>query len=110
MLDAGNFKLRHGVLEIMAGVAISQVEGASGIGVRSDHPEDLKKRKSLAKGIKTELSEGRVSIEVDVNIDYGKDFLETGRRIQAEIKGAVEGMTGWSVENVDVNVVGVNAL
>ena len=110
MLDAGTFKMRPGILELIAGIALSEVEGASGTGVRSDHPENLKRRKNLSRGIKADVDEGRVVLELDVNLDYGKDFHEVARLIQQEVKRAIEAMTGWSVDAVNVNVVGVNAL
>ncbi|MFW6113743.1 MAG: Asp23/Gls24 family envelope stress response protein [Actinomycetota bacterium] len=109
MLDAGTFKIRQGVLELIAGIALSRVSGASGTGFRSDHPEDLRKRKYLTKGVKAELEDEKVRLELEVNLDYGKDFQELGRQIQRQVKEAVEAMTGWRVEAVDVDVVGVNA-
>jgi uncharacterized alkaline shock family protein YloU len=110
MVDAGDYKMRPGILELIAGISLSRIEGTSGVGIRSDHPEDAKKRKSLSKGIKSDLEEGRVSFEMEVQIDYGKDGYEVGRLIQKKVKAAVEGMTGWTVDAVDVNIVGVNAL
>ena len=88
-MDAGNFKLRAGLLEVIAGIALSQVEGALGTGIRSEHPEDKKKRKNLTKGIRAEMEEGKVLVELDVSLDYGKDFNELGRLIQAKVKEAV---------------------
>ncbi len=109
MLDAGSFKLRTGLLEVIAGIALSGVEGAWGMGVRCDHPDDLKKRKNLAKGIRVEVEEGKVTVDLDVNMDYGRDFQDTARRVQEGVREAIEGMTGWEVEAVNVNVVGVSA-
>lgn len=108
MLDAGEYKLRSGVLELMAGIALSSVEGVSGVGVRGDNPEDRKKRKNLTRGIKALAGEGVVTLEMDVHMDYGKDFHAVGRQLQHRVKKAVESMTGWRVEAVNVNVVGVN--
>ena len=110
MMDMGIYKMRPGMLELIAGIALSEVEGASGVGVRSDHPEDLKKRKNLTKGIKAEHEEGKISLELEVNLDYGKDCYEVGRLIQQEVKKAVEDMTGWTVDAVEIDIVGVNAL
>lgn len=110
MLDAGTYKMRPGILELIAGMALAGIEGASGVGARSDHPEDLKKRKNITKGIKAEAEEGEVSLELEVNLDYGKNCQQVGELIQREVKKAIEGMTGWKVGKVDVKVVGVNAL
>jgi uncharacterized alkaline shock family protein YloU len=109
MIDAGSFKMRSGLLELIAGIALLDVEGAEGVGIRRGHPQDTRKRKNLAKGIRVDVSEGKVSVEMDVVMDYGKDFREVGRKVQEEVRRAVEGMTGWEVTRVDINVVGVNA-
>lgn len=110
MLDAGDYKLRQGMLELMAGIALSQVDGASGVAMRVEGMDEGKRRKNLAKGIKAEASEGTVTFEVEVNMDYGKDFHLLGMRVQKAVKEAVESMTGWRVEAVDVLVTGVNAV
>ena len=110
MLEAESFKLRHGLLELIAGIAMSGVDGAAGVAMRGNRPEDAKKRKVLSKGIKAELEEDKVTLELDVYLDYGKDFIEVAERIRQEVSQAVTAMTGWEVAAVDVNVVGVNAL
>ncbi len=108
MLDAGEYKLRSGMLELVAGIVLSTVEGATGVGVRGDNPEDLRKRKNLTRGIKAFAGEDSVTLEMDVHMDYGRDFHVVGRQVQRAVKEAVESMTGWRVEAVNVNVVGVN--
>lgn len=110
MLDVESFKMRSGVLELIAGIAMSGVEGASSIAMRGDHPEDLRKRKVLSKGVKVEVEEERVTLELDVNLEYGGDFLKVAGQIQQEVRQAVEIMIGWEVVAVNVNVVGVNGL
>lgn len=110
MQDAGCFKMRAGVLELIAGIALNGVEGASGIGIRFDHPEDRGRRKALSKGVRAEAEGEKVLFELEVNMEYGRDFRAVGRRIQEEVRDAVESMTGWQVEAVNVDVVGVNAL
>ena len=74
MLDAGNFKLRQGVLELIAGIALNNVEGDSGTGIRLEHTEDARKSKHLAKVIKADLADSRLLFNLDFNMDYGRDF------------------------------------
>ena len=109
MLDAGTFKMRPGTLELIAGIAMSGVEGAASIAMRADHPEDQKKRKALSKGIDAQVEVERVTFNIEVNLDYGRDFLAAADRIQREVSRAIETMVGWDVAAVNVNVVGVNA-
>jgi uncharacterized alkaline shock family protein YloU len=110
MLDVGIFRMRPGVLELIAGIALCRVEGASNIGGRSDRREDARKRKNLSKGIKAEVEKENIILDLDVSIDFGKNFNDVSKEIQREVKKAVESMTGWTVEAVNVDVVGVNAL
>jgi uncharacterized alkaline shock family protein YloU len=110
MQDAEAFKMRGGVLELIAGIALSGVEGMSGIAMRADHPEDLKKRKSLSKGIKVEADKQKAAIDLDVNMEYGRDFIALAREAQETVGGMIEAMTGWEVVAANINVVGVNAL
>ena len=51
MLNAGAFKMRAGILELIAGIAVTSVDGVSGTGMRGDHPEDRKRRKNLSRGM-----------------------------------------------------------
>jgi uncharacterized alkaline shock family protein YloU len=109
MLEAGMFKMRPGILELIAGIAVSGVEGAASVAMRADHPEDQKKRKILSKGVDVHVEEERVTVNVDVNLDYGRDFLEVADLIQREVGQAIKTMVGWEVVAVNVSVVGVNA-
>jgi len=110
MLDAGTYKMRPGILELIAGIAMNGVEGAASVAMRPDHPEDVKKRKALSKGIDVRVEEKNVIFDIDVNLDYGTDFLHVARSIQREVSRSVKTMVGWDVAAVNVNVVGVNAL
>lgn len=110
MIDAGEYKLRQGVLELIAGIALNSVEGASGVAVRGDPADEGRRKKNLAKGIKASVSEGRVTLDLEAHMDYGQDFHAVGSEVQRRVKVAVESMTGWSVEAVNVDVVGVNAV
>lgn len=110
MLDAGTFKMRHGIPELIAGITLAKIDGATGTGIRIEHPEDARKRKNLSKGIKAEVDRDSISFELDVNMEYGKDFMELAREIQRSVEEKVATMTGWDVVAVNVNVVGVNAL
>ncbi len=105
-----DFKLRPGMLELVAGMAVSGVEGVWGSGARPEHPDDARKKRNLAKGVKAEAEGARAVIEVDVVMEYGRDFIALARETQGAVARAVETMTGWDVAAVDVNVVGVSAL
>ena len=110
MRDSRDFRLRSGVLELIAGIALSGVEGVWGTAVRPDHPEDKGKKKNLVKGIKIETDQRETAVDIDANMEFGRDFIALAQEAQRVVAGMIETKTGWKVVAVNVNVVGVNAL
>lgn len=103
------FRLHAGILELIAGMALLKLEGGGSAGQRAENPDDRPRKKSLAKGIKANVEGGRVSLLLDLNVDYGQDALKVAERAQELAREAMEGMTGYTVSEVNVNIVGVNA-
>ncbi len=110
MLDMGEFRIRQGLLELMAGIALSQVEGASGVAARGEGEDEGRRRRNYARGIKAVVGEGCIDFEMEVHMDYGREFRQVGKQLQEAVVAAVEGMTGWRVGAVDVDVTGVNTV
>lgn len=104
-----SFKLHAGILELIAGMALLKLEGGGGSGLRMDHPEDRQKKKNLVKGVKVTSEGEKLSLLLELNVDYGQDALKVASRAQELTRDALEAMTGYSVCEVNVNVVGVNA-
>lgn len=70
--------------------------------------EVLSGKKNLAKGIKVEKTENIAKIDVNIIVEYGSRIPDVAFEIQNRVKKAVEGMTGFKVEEVNVHVQGVN--
>lgn len=70
--------------------------------------EVLSGKKNLAKGIKVEKTENTAKIDVNIIVEYGSRIPDIAFEIQNRVKKAVEGMTGFKVEEVNVHVQGVN--
>ena len=98
------------VVAVIAGVAVSEVQGVAGMagGFAGGISEVFSGKKNLAKGIKTEINEKNVKIDVNIIVEYGSRIPDVAFEIQNRVKKAVEGMTGLKVEEVNVHVQGVN--
>jgi uncharacterized alkaline shock family protein YloU len=98
------------VIAVIAGVAVSEVQGVSSMsgGFAGGISEVLSGKKNLAKGIKVEKAEGTTKIDVNIIVEYGTRIPDIAFEIQNRVKKAVEGMTGYKVEEVNVHVQGVN--
>ena len=103
-------KISDDVVSVIAGVAVSEVSGVAGMagGFAGGISEVFSGKKNLAKGIKTEINEKNVKIDVNIIVEYGSRIPDVAFEIQNRVKKAVEGMTGLKVEEVNVHVQGVN--
>ena len=65
-------------------------------------------KKNMAKGIKVDKTETTAKIDVNIIVEYGSRIPDVAFEIQNRVKKAVESMTGFKVEEVNVHVQGVN--
>ena len=100
-------KISNDVVAVIAGVAVSEVNGVAG-GFAGGISEVFSGKKNLAKGIKVEVSENIAKIDVNIIVEYGSRIPDVAFEIQNRVKKAVESMTGLKVEEVNVHVQGVN--
>lgn len=103
-------EISNDVIAVIAGVAVSEVQGVAAMSgsFAGGITEVLSGKKNLAKGIKVEKSENTAKIDVNIIVEYGSRIPDVAFEIQNRVKKAVEGMTGFKVEEVNVHVQGVN--
>ena len=109
-LQSNNIKIADDVVAVIAGVAVSEVNGVyemSG-GFAGGISEVLSGKKNLAKGIKVEVNDKTTKIDVNIIVEYGTRIPDVAFEIQNKVKKTVETMTGLSVTEVNVHVQGVN--
>ncbi len=109
-LQNNNIKIADDVVAVIAGVAVSEVQGVFGMsgGFAGGISEVLSGKKNLAKGIKVEVTDKTTKIDVNIIVEYGTRIPDVAFEIQSKVKKAVETMTGLSVTEVNVHVQGVN--
>ena len=94
------------VIATIASFAAAEVEGVVGMagGVVEGITGMLNAKKSMTKGIKVEVGEEEVAVDLSVIIRYGAKLHEVCTQIQTGIKNAIETMTGLRVVQVNVFV------
>lgn len=107
--EYGNVKISDDVVAIIAGVASTEIPGVTSMsgGITGGFSEMLG-MKNLSKGVKVELKDSDVAIDVFITVEYGKNISEIGRNVQQNVKNSVETMTELNVVEVNVNIQGVN--
>ena len=102
-------KISNDAVATYAGIAVSEVKGVYGKGgTFSGLTEALSGKKNITKGIKVDVDEKCVKIDVNIIVIYGARIPDVAFEIQSRVKKTVENMTGLMVSEVNVNVLGVH--
>lgn len=106
--EMGQIRIAPEVIEIIAGLAATEVRGIAGMsgGVVGGIAE-LLGRKNLGKGVKVEVGEKQCAVDLSVVTEFGFKIQEVAAEVQANVKRAIENMTGLEVVEVNVHVLGV---
>jgi len=106
---ASNLTISEDVIGIIAGLAAAEVEGVSGmtLGFVDGINQILGSNKKYSKGVKVELENNEVVIDLYVIVKYTVKIPDVAFSIQNSVKGSVETMTGLKVRAVNINVQGV---
>ncbi|HHW60631.1 MAG TPA: Asp23/Gls24 family envelope stress response protein [Syntrophomonadaceae bacterium] len=105
----GVIRIADEVVSTVAGLAVAEVEGVASLsgGWGTDIVEKLG-RKNLGKGVKVEVGAEEASLDIFVVIEFGYPIPQVAENIQKEVKVAVETMTGLTVTDINVHIVGVS--
>lgn len=108
--NSEEIKIADDVVSIIAGKAVSEISGVAGMagGFAGGISEVLSGKKNLSKGIKVDVGEKAVKIDVNIIVEYGARIPDVAFEIQNRVKKAIETMTGLNVTAVNVHVQGVN--
>ncbi|MCP3025727.1 MULTISPECIES: Asp23/Gls24 family envelope stress response protein [unclassified Halobacillus] len=104
----GNVEIAPEVIEVIAGIAVSEVAGVAAM--RGNFATGVVERlgkKSHGKGVKVELDEEGILIDAYVVMDYGISIPETAQKIQDNTRQALKNMTALEIKEINVHVVGV---
>lgn len=106
----GAIRIADEVVEIIAGLAASEVEGVAGMsgGFVGDIAHMLGRGKNLAKGVKVVVGEQESAIDIFLVVQYGVSIPEVALHVQEAVKEGIESMTGLKVVEINVHVQGVH--
>ncbi len=108
-LEFGDFKIADGVLELIAGIAVMEVEGISCLsGSAIENIADLLGKKSLTKGINVDVEDKELAIDIHLTVDYGQPLQEIAQKAQENVKNILEAMTGIDVKSVNIFIDNIN--
>jgi uncharacterized alkaline shock family protein YloU len=105
----GEVQIADEVVAIIAGLAATEVEGVDSMaGNITNELVGKLGMKNLSKGVKVDVTEEHVSVDLSLNLKYGYNIPEIGEKVQDRVKSAIENMTGLSVLDVNIKIASVN--
>ena len=107
----GEVQIADEVVAIIAGLATTEVEGVDSLaGHMSNELIGKLGVKNLSKGVKVDVTEEHVSVNISLNIKYGYSIPTVCEKVQDKVKTAIENMTGLTVLDVNIKIAGVNVV
>ncbi|MCF6419848.1 MAG: Asp23/Gls24 family envelope stress response protein [Furfurilactobacillus sp.] len=104
----GSIEIASDVLEIIVGVAASQVDGVNRMrGTIANNVSELFGRTEHSKGVKLSVNDGEISADVFVYLDYGVNVPKVALEMQDKVKQQVTLMTELPMGEVNVHIVGI---
>ncbi|GAB3791445.1 Asp23/Gls24 family envelope stress response protein [Virgibacillus kimchii] len=104
----GKVEIAPEVIEVITGIAAAEVDGlfamrgtfASGVAERFG-------RTTHSKGVKVELTEKGILIDLFVILYYGVSIPKIAQELQSSIRQTIKNMTALEIDEINVHVVGI---
>ena len=104
----GDVVIADEVLAIIAGIAATEVEGVHSMdGGWSGQFISKLGIKDLARGVKVQVREGEVKVDLSLNMEYGYAIPKVSNLVQDKVSASINNMTGLTVSEVNIRISGV---
>ena len=103
----GDVVIADEVLAIIAGIAATEVEGVHSMdGGWSGQFISKLGIKDLARGVKVQVREGEVKVDLSLNMEYGYAIPKVSNLVQDKVSASINNMTGLNVSEVNIRISG----
>ncbi|MCR5419448.1 MAG: Asp23/Gls24 family envelope stress response protein [Lachnospiraceae bacterium] len=102
-------RIADDVVGNIAGIAATEIEGVAG--TVGNMTKELMSKVGIAnrsKGVKVVIDGNIVTVDLALILKYGYNIPITSKQVQERVKTAIENMTGLTVSNVAIRIVGVD--
>jgi uncharacterized alkaline shock family protein YloU len=107
--NIGSVQIADDVVAMIASLATTEVDGVSAMaGNVTNELMSKVGMKNLTKGVKVDVLNGNVSVDLAVTMEFGCNIPATCQKVQLKVKNAIENMTGLTCSDVNIRIVGVN--
>ena len=107
--ELGKIELAPEVIEVIAGIAVTEVEGVAA--TRGNLATGVVERfgkKVHSKGVKSSISEdGTIIMDVYCSVKFGHSIPKVAKNVQSQIRQTIFDMTSIETSEVNVHITGV---
>ncbi len=108
-LEYGEIRIADEVIVTIAGFAATEIKGVSGMsGGFVDDIVEILGKKNLSKGVKVDILDNGIAIDLYLIVDYGIKIPDIAWEIQDNVKTTLECMLNMNVHDVNIHIQGVN--
>ena len=105
----GAVQIADDVVAMIASLAATEVEGVSAMaGNITNELMSKVGMKNLTKGVKVEVLNGNVKIDLALTMEYGYNIPATCQKVQSKVKTTVENMTVLVCHDVNIRISGIS--
>lgn len=106
--NTGVVQIADDVVAMIASLAATEVEGVNAMaGTITNELMGKVGMKKLTKGVRVDILEGNVTVDLAITMDYGYNIPSTCASVQTKVKNAIENMTGLTCSDVNIRIMAV---
>ena len=107
--EKGSINISEEVIAVIAANAAVEVEGVASLSASLGKDlAELLGKKNISKGVKISVSEEAVTADIFVMVRLGYAVNEVGMKVQQRVLSAIQDMTGFAIEAVNVHICGIS--
>ena len=106
--EKGSINISEEVINGVIRSAVSEVEGVAGLSnTAGAELAELIGFKTISKGVKVQFIDGKIIVDVIINVVYGCNIMNVAKNVQERVMSIVQATTGIEQAEVNVHVSGI---
>ena len=106
--EKGSINISEEVITDIVKSVVGEVEGVAGLSYTAGTElAELIGLKTVSKGVKVQFVDGKIIVDVIVNVMYGCNIVQVARELQEKVMSMIQATTGLEQAEVNVHVSGI---
>ena len=107
--EKGSINISEEVITSIVKSALSEIDGVAGLSnTAGSELAELIGLKTVTKGVKVQFVDGKIIVDVIINVMYGCNIVQVAREVQEKVMSMIQASTGLEQAEVNVHVSGIS--